>query len=38
MIVLFNQLLDATPVRWMDYIGKREILTDWEVNKFVLTI
>jgi hypothetical protein len=29
MILLFNQLLKyATPVRWMDYLGKGEMLTN----------
>ena len=35
MIMLINQLLDMTPVRWMDYLGKGEMLTNRDVNKFV---
>jgi hypothetical protein len=34
MIVQFNQLLDATLVRWMDYLSKGEMLTNRDVNKF----
>ena len=31
MIMLINQLF----VRWMDYLGKGEMLTNRDVNKFV---
>ena len=37
MIMLFNQLLQiyATTVRWMDYLGKGEMITNRDVNKLV---
>ena len=35
MIILFNQLLYIPPVRWMDYLGKGEMLSNRDVNKFV---
>ena len=35
MIMPFNQFLDMPHVRWMDYLGKGEMLTNWDVNTFV---
>ena len=35
IIVLFNQHLYMPPVRWMDYLGKVEVLTHTVFNTFV---
>ncbi len=38
LIMLSNQHLDATPVRWMDYLGKGEVLTNTDLYRFVNNI
>ena len=38
MIMLFNQLLDMPPVKWVDYLGIGEMVNNRDVNKFVHTI
>ena len=38
MIMLFNQLLDMPHVRWMDYLGKGQMVINRDVNKFVHNI
>ncbi len=35
IIMLSNQYLDATPVRWMDYLSKGEVLTNTDLDRFV---
>ncbi len=36
IVMLSNQHLDiATPVRWMDYLGKGEVLTNTDLDRFV---
>ncbi len=38
IIMLSNQLLDIQPVRWMDYLGKGEVLTNTDLDRFVNNI
>ncbi len=38
IIMLSNQHLDITPVRWMDYLGKREVLTNTDLDTIVNNI
>ena len=38
MIMLFNQLLDMPHLRWVDYLGKGEMLTNRDVNTFLHNI
>ncbi len=37
-IIMSNQHLDITPVRWMDYLGKGEVLTNTDLDRFVNNI
>ncbi len=37
-IMLFNHIRYATPVRWMDYLGKGEVLTNTDLDRFVNNI
>ncbi len=38
IIMLSNQHLDITPVRWMDYLGQGEVLTNTDLDRFVNNI
>ncbi len=38
LIMLSNQHLDMTHLRWMDYLGKGEVLTNTDLNRFVNNI
>ena len=38
MIMLFNQLLYGTPVRWIYHLSIAEMLTTRDLNTFVHTI
>ncbi len=38
IIMLSNHNLDITPVRWMDYLGKGEVLTNTDLDRFVNNI
>ncbi len=38
IIMLFNQHLDMPHLRWMDYLGKGEVLTNTDLDRFVNNI